>query len=373
MPGITYTLFINNVPAPPDLLEAIQEVQVENNGDMADVFRLRIAIGISDRGDWTILEGDPFKPLTPATIRMQVGTGPGEPLISGYVTSYRVEISNEPGQSFLEVVGMDATALMNLEEKVVAWPNMADSDIATAIFGNYGFVPKVDPTQPVREERDVTTIQRGTDIQFLRRLAERNGFECYVENDPLLNTDVGHFRRPQLEGKAQGVLSVSFDANTNVNSFSARYEMLRPTTAQAWDVDISTMSIQNGQAQTVSGYNLGQEGLLERISQQPVVLPSQTGLASTGELQTLCQAIVDHSAWAIVAEGELDTAAYEGILRAKRTVNVRGAGSLYNGTYRVSRVLHSFSTEGYTQSYELRRNAIGLSGSEVFVTTEALA
>ncbi len=372
MPDITYTLLINNTPAPPGLFEALQEVQVENNGDIADVFRLRFAIGVSDLGDWTILEDDQFKPLTPVTIRMQVGTGLGKPLISGYVTSHRVEISNEPGQSFLEIVGMDATVLMSLEEKVVAWPNMADSDIATAIFGQHNIVPEVEQTQPVRQDLDVTTIQRGTDIRFLRRLAERNGFECYVENDPLLNTDVGHFHPSRLQGKAQGVLSVNFGESTNVSSFHARYEMLRPTTAQASDVDINSKTTQNGQAQSVSISNLGQESLLDRISKQPAVLPSKIGLASTGELQTLCQAIVDRSAWAIIAEGELNTAVYEGDLRVKRTVKLRGAGNQYSGTYYVSRVLHTFSGEGYTQRFELKRNAIGLPGTEVFVDTGAL-
>lgn len=367
MPGITYTVLINNAPASAEVFEAIKEIQVENNGDMADVFRLRLAIGMSDQVDWTVLEDDPFQPLTPVAIRMQVGSGLSEPLISGYVTSQRVEISNEPGQSFLEVVGMDATVLMNLEEKIAAWPNMADSDIATAIFSQYGFVPDVEQSQPVRQELDVTTIQRGTDIRFLRRLAARNGFVCYVESDPLLNTDVGHFLRPNLQGRAQGVLSVSFSADTNVSSFNARYEMLRPTTARSSDVDIRSKSVQNGQAQSVSDNALGQEGLLDRLTQQPVVLPGKTGLASTGELQTLCQSVVDRSAWAIIAEGELNTAVYEGILRAHRTVNVRGAGHLYSGTYYVSRVLHTFSGEGYTQRFELRRNAIGLSGSEVFI------
>lgn len=372
MAGITYTVLINKAPVPPDVLEAIQEIYIENSADMADVFRLRIAIGASDKGDWTILEDEPFKPLTPVEIRVQIGTGLSEPLISGYVTSQRVEISNEPGESFLEVVGMDATVLMNLEEKVVAWPDMADSDIATAIFQDYGFVPKVDQTQPVRQKRDVTTMQRGTDIQFLRRLAERNGVECYVENDPLTNTEVGHFHRPKVDGKPQGVLSVSFGESTNVDFFNARYEMLRPAAAQASNIDINTQSIQNAQVQAVSVTNLGQKGLLDRVSKKTVILPRRTGLTSTSELQTLCQAVVDRSAWAIIAEGELDTGVYEGILRVHHTVNVRGAGKLYSGTYYVSQVLHTFSGEGYTQRFKLRRNAIGLTGSEVFVDTGAL-
>ena len=79
------------------------------------------------------------------------------------------------------------------------------------------------------------------------------------------------------------------------------------------------------------------------------------------------------SAWAIIAEGELNAAVYEGILRAKRTVNVRGAGSLYSGTYHVNRVLHTFSGDGYTQRFELRRNAIGLTGAEDFMDIGTLA
>jgi len=372
MPGVTYTLLINNSPAPPELMEAIEEIHVEDNGEMADVLRLRFSIGMSDAGDWTIMEDDPFKPLTPISIMVQVGSRLDEPLISGYVTSQRVEISNSPGGSVLEVVGMDATVRMNMEEKVVAWPNMADSDIATAIFSQYGFVPEVERTKPIRQELDVTTIQRGTDIRFLRRLAERNGFECYVERDPLLNTDVGHFGSPGTQGMAQGVLSVNFGEDTNVTSFNARYEMLRPTTAEASDMDIGSKSVQSARVRTVSASSLGQEGLLDRLSPQPVVLPGPTGLAETGELQTLCQAVVDRSAWAITAEGELDSAVYEGVLRAKRTVNVRGAGGLYSGTYYVSRVLHRISAEGYTQRFELKRNAIGLDGTEVFVDTGAL-
>ncbi|HEY44895.1 MAG TPA: phage late control D family protein [Anaerolineae bacterium] len=372
MPDITYTLLIDDAPASPEVMEGVQEIHVENGGDMADIFRIRIALGMTDRGDWTTLQDDRFKPLTPVTIRVQVGIGPSEPLISGYVTSNRVSINNEPGQSSLEIVGMDATVLMNLEEKVVAWPNMADSDIATAVFGNYGFTPQVDQTQPVRQDMDVTTIQRGTDIQFLRRLAERNGFECYVENDPLLNADVGHFHSPELQGKAQGILSVSFGPNTNVSSFNARYDMLQATTARISEMDINSKSVQTGQADNLSELTLGREDVLGRISLAPVVLPSKPGLFSAAELQTFCQAVVNRSAWAVSAEGEVETGVYEGILRARRTVNVRGAGDLYSGTYYVTRVFHTLSGVGYTQRFELQKNAIGLSGAEVFMDTGAL-
>ena len=67
----------------------------------------------------------------------------------------------------------------------MAWPNMPDHAIATAIFGQYALLPRVQPTPPQLVEPEGTTTQRATDIRFLRRLAERNGFECYVAPEPL--------------------------------------------------------------------------------------------------------------------------------------------------------------------------------------------
>ena len=68
---------------------------------------------------------------------------------------------------------------------------------------------------------------------------------------------------------------------------------------------------------------------------------------------------------AITAEGELNTVAYGGMLRAKRPIMVRGAGRQFSGTYYVERVHHIFTPESYTQRFTLRRNAVGLAGSRV--------
>ena len=86
-----------------------------------------------------------------------------------------------------------------------------------------------------------------------------------------------------------------------------------------------------------------------------------------GEQQPFSQAVADESALAITAEGELNTAAYGGLLRAKRTVSVRGAGRQFSGLYYVERVHHVLTSESYTQNFTLRRNGLGLTGREMFV------
>jgi hypothetical protein len=146
-------------------------------------------------GDWSVLDLIPSDRSRRGSA--PVGTAAPEALVNAFVTDHTARHS-EAGGSTLEVTAMDATYSMNLEEKVASWPNLPDSAIAAAIFGRHTIVPQIDPTSPVLTEPEGTTIQRGTDIRFLRRLARRNGFDCYVQPEPLTGLDMGHFhaRRP---------------------------------------------------------------------------------------------------------------------------------------------------------------------------------
>ncbi len=371
--NVSYTLTIDDVQASSEIIAAIREIEVEDHADMADMLRLHLAVAVSEDGSgWSVLDDDLLDRLTKLRVTVNIGSETSLPLIEAYVIETRTEFSNRPGESTLEVVAMDPTVLMNLEEKVRAWPDMADSDIADTIFGEYGFSTQVEQTQPTRQEVDHTTMQRGTDIQFLRELARRNGYECYVELNPDSGEVEGHFHPPRVDETHQGVLSVNMGTATNVNRFNGQYDMLRPVTAQATNVEIGDQEDQSADIDESSLENLGEQAATSQ-SQPRRVLLRNTGLSETGELQTYAQAVVDRSAFAIRAEGELSTITYRDILRAKRPVNVRGAGRQFSGTYYVAKVLHRISGEGYTQEFTLRRNALGVTGQESFVENQALA
>lgn len=368
MGQVAYTLFIDDQPAPPELIDVIQRLEVEDHAEMADMVRLSVAIAIRDGcASWNVVDQNVFPRLAKLRINVNVGSGKTEPLIEAYVIETNADFANQPGQSALNVVAMEPTVKMNLKETVNPWPNMADSDIAEELFSKvYGFDSIVDPTQPTHDELDHTEIQRGTDIQFLQALAQRNGYECYVELNPQSGRVEGHFHRPRLQQPPQGVLSVNMGDATNVNSFHARFDGLKPTTAKAANVDIHSKEDQSADLNESADNPLGKTSTLPGDDSRQVLL-SGTGLARTGELQTAAQAEVDRSSWAISADGELNTVAYGAVLRAKRPVLVRGAGPQFSGTYYVERVLHSFTGDGYTQQFSLRRNASGLSGGENFV------
>lgn len=364
MRGGVYTLLIDEVPAPEPLVEAIEEIAVDCSLEEASALRIRFGISATQSGDWSILDLNPFQPLTPLQLRLQCGTGLPEALINAGVTHQRVKYA-QGGESTLEVTALDATYVMNLDEKVTAWQNLTDDAVASAIFAQHAIVPRVNPTPPVLTDPEGTTIQRGTDIRFLRRLARRNGFDCYVQPEPLTGLDVGHFHKRVLTGMPQAVLSVEMGTETNVCDFDVRYELTRATAVNASGLDVLTKTPQPAVAPVALEQPLGLEGTLLRQTKPPMLRPADAGLPRTAELQRAAQAIVDRSTWAVVAEGTAGTDVP--LLRPGGLVSIRGTGRLYNGSYFVTRVRHTIQAGSVEQRFEAVRNAVTETGAELYV------
>lgn len=366
MPGIATMLQIAMAPAPPQVVEAVEEITVDSSLESASVFRIRLGIAQNDLGDWRFLQEDLFRPLTPLTVRVAVGAVPiPEALINGYVAKQDVTYADEAGSSTLEISGLDATALMGLQEKVMPWPNLPDSAIAAAIFAQYALVPMVQPTTPTLIEPEGTTIQRGTDLRFLRKLAKRNGFDVYVAPEPVTGLDQGFFRPRQTLGVPDAVLNVNMGSETNVAGFTIHYDMTRPTSAVAAGLDTTTKAPQPALAPVSIQPPMGLEPALLRVLPTPMVRPADTGLVRTSELQSYAQGIADASSFAITAEGEAGPDV--GVLRPGGLVAVRGLGRLYNGLYLVTRVTYRISDQGFSQTFVAVRNAATMTGAEPYV------
>jgi phage protein D len=362
--SVGYHLSIGGEAAPAHLLEAVQRIEVEEHATMASIMRLVLGVAVDGSGEaWTIVDEDLFPRMAELELSIAVGTGRPEPVLTAYVIETRTVLSETPGESSLDVVAMDTSVLMNLEERVRPWPNTADSDVAESIFADYGLTAVVDRTEPTRDEDDVVLIQRGTDMQLLAALAERNGFDVYVTTTP--GGVEGHFHAPRLDEPSQGVLTVGFGGAGNVAELTVTHDALRPTTARGEHLGADDLQTRSGAAETASLPDLGGVSVLTGAHPRTLLL-ERTGVTGTAELQTLAQAVVDRSSWAVRAEGQLSTMRYEDLLRARRPVSLRGVGQSLSGTYYVERVLHAFDEDGYTQRFALLRNAVGLSGREDF-------
>ncbi len=178
MATINSSILVSDTPA-PDLFADLLEMEVEEDHKMASMFRIRISMHREDQGTWTYLDDERLRLWTKIEVRVTAGDDTTS-LIQGYLTQMSAHIDSDENSSYLELKGMDATCLMNLEEKIKDWPNQSDSDIATQIISNYQLTAQADDTGVIHDDKVSTIIQRDTDIQFLKRLAKRNGFEQHV-------------------------------------------------------------------------------------------------------------------------------------------------------------------------------------------------
>jgi phage protein D len=361
MSSVSYTLRIEGTDAPSSLLRRIRRMELEEHAEMADMLRLEMAIGVrEEEGEWAIIDEDPFSEQSHLQLALQVGSGAPRVLLDAYVIETNTSFSTEPGESTLEVVAMDTTVQMNREEKIRTWSGMADSDIAREIFGEYELEPDVTRTQPTERELQRAVIQRRTDAQFLRALAARNGYEFYVETNPETESQEGHFHEPEFEAADQPELRISRGSRANVEAFDTHYDMTRPARADASGVEVKSRDKQNAQVSELSQQVLGTRSTMANTPGKQVL--SGSSVARAAELQTYAQAVVDRSSLAVTAEGSLETVTYGDVLRAKRPVEVSGAGTTYSGRYYVQRVLHVITGESYTQQFTLKRNALGVKG-----------
>ncbi len=363
----TFIITINGEEV-SDLYENLIRLEVEVDDKLAAMFRLQIGIALQPDGTWTFLDDKRLRVWQPVTIEAGLESGPEE-IISGYITHVKPAFSPDMTQCTLEVWGMDSSVLMDREEKLKEWPNKKDNDIAAEIFGQYGLTPEVEDTVVVHDEAVSTTIQRETDIQFLRRLARRNGFECYVEGT------TGYFRSPQIDAPSQPVLAVHFGDETNVQNFSLEVNALTPANVTMFQIDRAAKEVldvmtEDSQQPTLGATDAG--GLLAAGMKPGLVVVG--GVMATGqpEMTALCQGLYDEGNWFVTGEGEVAANDYGHVLKARQPVTIKGVGETYSGIYYVTHVTHAFTPDGYTQSFRIKRNGLLFTGAEEFSASPGL-
>lgn len=359
-------------PLPAPLLWALEGIQAECSVDSASIMRLRFRLSRNMIGDWDPPIADIFRPNLPITVAVGAGLPIPETIVNGYVREVRQTTSGTRGTA--EVIAMDATAtLMNLIEQPMPHPNLDPATIATLIFGRYAIRPFPLPVAPTRTMLDTMTIQRATDARMLREMARALAYECYLQPDPITGLDIGHFHPPLTTVPPQGVLSVDFGAATNLSDFDVGYDTLRPTGAISAGVDPKTGAPMPAPALASLQPPEGLEPTLFRMVPPAISRPTSRDAANPAELFRQNQAIVDRSSRAITGSGTVDAIKYGRMLRPGMPVLVRGAGRAHSGTWYVTSVSHDISTAAWTQSFRATRNALGLTGAEIFVDPLAMA
>ncbi len=259
--------------------------------------------------------------------------------------------------------------LMGHMQVPFTWPNIPDSTIVSAIFGKYAVIPLAVPTPPTRTILDTVTTQQTRDNAFLRQIASFHSYHLYIQPDPIIGTDFGHFKpmTSMLVFPPQGVLSIDFGSQTNLNSFQLTNQMLKPTTLMSVAPEPNTRVPVPVVVPAAAEPPMGLEPSLTRILPPPIEVEVSNDAANPAEKWLQAIARVAESARSVQASGEVDGLRFGRPLLPGLPVMIRGAGREHSGLYLVTNVSHRISRERYTQSFGALRNAVGLTGAEIFI------
>lgn len=354
--------------AAADFYTHMAAVEVSLDETQAGSFKLLLILWQEANGAWLHLDDERLSTFTEVTINARFANQPEEELLSGYITKVKPHFDADPSRCILEVIGMDKTVRLDRVEQLKVWPNQKDSDIATQIFNQYGLTPDVTDTQIIHDEAVSSIIQRETDMQFLTRLARRNGLECFVEGN------TGYFKIPNLNSTVQPILAAYFGEKTNLEHINLEVNALQPIPR----VGLFQVNLLDGKeilkVETTAAKRDQQSALGKKEAQQLATTEVESNQfylsreTTTGqpEMEALCQSLFHQAEWFVTGEGLVNTSRYGHILKPRQLVTIKGIGETYSGVYYITAVTHRITQRGYTQTFQVKRNGIEPTGEEDF-------
>jgi len=206
-----------------------------------------------------------------------------------------------------------------------------------------------------------SVVQRGSDLQFLRELARRRGYEFYVMGA------TGYFRKPVLTGTPQKAIASNFGERTNCENLQIFVDATAPAKAVAARVDPYSGDIVAVTVDTATDCGLTPLGAADvtggRDDSSP--FPPRTQVIrcppalSKEELKAYLCGVLIRNSFFVKATGTLNALRYGAILRTHKTVKIFGYGKVYTGTYYVRKVVHTLTPKTYHMEFEAHRNRTG--------------
>ncbi|MGB3652124.1 MAG: hypothetical protein WBA41_13055 [Rivularia sp. (in: cyanobacteria)] len=365
--GINLTLKIGQTrpkPAPRVLMDALQSVEVTHSDRGRSGFQIVFGVGRSrtDIKDYQLLDNPLLKTFN-RVILIVTFNATARVLMDGIITNQQLAPSTQPGGSTLTITGEDVSVMMDLEEKSAAHPQQDEPTIARMLisdYSKYGLKPQV--IKPSLQERPTKTeripVQQGTDLEYLKLLAERFAFVFYVEPGPSSGNNTAYWGPPRRGTVIQKALSVNMGSFTNVNSLNFENNALAATTLSGSLQDRRNNKIQKVQEMSSDRPSLAKQPAFKSRNQR-VTQYRETG-RNLAQADSRVQAIANRSADDVVkVTGELDTVRYGNILEVREKVGLRGVGYSNDGLYYVKSVTHKISRGEYKQSFTITREGIG--------------
>lgn len=367
--GIQLTLLVGPVvplPVPRVVLDALESIEVRTASGRASGFQLTFRITARSELNtiFLIAAGTNTSMATPPLRVLMIVTmhGAPTPLFDGVMTNVEVQAGGQGRPGTLTVTGEDVTKVMDMQDwsglPFPATPIEARVALLCAKYAPFGVIPLVIPVlfPDVPIPIDRIPAQQGTDLQYIRQLAEMAGYVFYVEPGPAPGVNVAYFGPELKVGVPQPALNVDMDALSNVEDLSFSFD---PTKGVLPVVFIQNQLTRIPIPIPVPNVN----PLQPPLGALPTPVANLSVLKDTAKMnpmQALSRGLAEaaRSQDAVSGSGSLDVLRYGRMLRARALVGVRGAGVAHDGLYYVDSVTSTLRRGEFRQRFGLTRNGL---------------
>ncbi len=362
--NIQLTLMIGPVvpvPVSKPIIEALTSVQVRSAAGEPSGFQLTFGFSSKSPLNTLLLLLGQVGPFI-RTIIMVTVNGTPHVLMDGVIVNHQVTPNVETGQSILTITGSDLTVVMGLVEftgfPYPAMPAEARVALIIAKYAVFGMIPMVIPSvfMDVPIPTDRIPAHQGTDLEYIKSLAEDVGYVFYIEPGPAPGANIAYWGPEIKVGIPQPALNINMDAHTNVESLNFSFNGASKT--------MPIVFIQNEETGVPIPIPIPDIGPLNPplglIPPFPARFEMMPDTAKLSPIQAIALGLAkaSKSSDAVTGNGSLDVMRYGRILKSRGLVGVRGAGEAFDGLYFVESVTHKIKQGEYKQDFTLARNGL---------------
>ena len=352
---------------PRVVLDALAEVEVKVEDVGTSGFQLTFSIDKQSPLQILFLLTGGLPLLFMRVVLVATVNGVANVLIDGVVTNNHISPGDKGSNSTLTIMGKDLTALMDQSDwsgfPFPACPPEARVALLVAKYSMFGIIPLIIPSVMIYIPLPIDSIpsQQGTDLQYIRYLAEQVGYVFYIDPGPQPGMSKAYWG-PQIKvGPVQPALSADMDAYTNVEGLHFSFDQEKNRIPLLYIYNSETGISIPIPIPPITPLNppLGAIPPLP-TNIPPDLKPFRADLAKMPIPQAIMMGLAAAAdyAEAVSCEGSLDVTRYGGILKARQLVGVRGAGPAFDGLYYVKSVTHKIKRGEYKQNFTLTRNGL---------------
>lgn len=270
------------------------------------------------------------------------------PIVSGVITEVTTSFP-ETGTPELQIAGYDHAFPMTNGKSSRTWTKATDSDAARDIASFHNLKATIETTT---EHHPQIEQNQESDFEFLKKLADRNHFELFVDEKRML-----HFRKPNDKADAvvrlawgEGLLS--FKPEANLAGQVAAVEVY------GWDPKRGEKIVGVARAGEESGLEAKGRSAGQRLkafvrapSKQPVLRLRQP-VFTQSEANQRAEAALNERAKEFLT-GEAEAIGLPDI-RPDRNVLLDNLGSPFSKTYYVQQATHKIDSNGYRTRFKVK-------------------